>query len=50
MTVAVVDFWSTYRYARAQLKRIREDQQAMLRRDLEMYKQQKINDRMRPNA
>jgi len=50
MTVADVDFWATYRYARSQLKRIREDQQAMLRRDLEMYKQQKINDRMRPNA
>ena len=47
MTVAVVDFWSTRRYAMAQLKRIREDQEVRLGRDLEVYRMQRVNDRMR---
>jgi len=50
MAVAVADFWATRRYAMAQLNRLREDHQAVLRRDLEMYRQQKRSDRMRPGG
>ncbi len=47
VSLAIVDIWATRRYAWAQLKRISSEHQAVLERDLAMYRQQKMNERMR---
>jgi len=47
ISLAIVDLWSTRRYAWQQLRRIQSENRAMLERDLAMYRQQKANDRMR---
>lgn len=47
VSLAIVDLWSTRRYAWQQLRRIQSEHRAMLERDLAMYRQQKINERMR---
>ena len=44
--LAVFDFWATRRYWMAQYKRIREDHEVKLRRDLAVYRQQKDNERL----
>jgi hypothetical protein len=43
--VAVLDFWATRRYWMARYKELKEDHQAKLRRDLAVYRQQKLNAR-----
>jgi hypothetical protein len=47
ISMAIVDIWSTRRYAWQQLRRIQTENRAMLERDLAMHRQQKLNDRMR---
>jgi hypothetical protein len=47
VSFAIVDIWATRRYAWAQLKRISSEHREVLERDLAMYRQQKLNDRMR---
>jgi phosphatidylglycerophosphate synthase len=47
LSLAIVDIWATRRYAWAQLKRISSEHREVLERDLAMYRQQKLNDRMR---
>jgi hypothetical protein len=47
ISMAIVDIWSTRRYAWQQLQRIQTENRAMLERDLAMHRQQKLNDRMR---
>jgi hypothetical protein len=47
VSMAIVDMWSTRRYAWQQFRRIQSENRTMLERDLAMYRQQKINDRMR---
>jgi ABC-type Fe3+ transport system permease subunit len=47
VSLAIVDLWATRRYAWEQLRRIQNENRAMLERDLAMYRQQKLNDRMR---
>ena len=47
VSLAIVDIWATRRYAWAQLKRISSEHQAVLERDLALYRQQKMNERMR---
>jgi UDP-N-acetylmuramyl pentapeptide phosphotransferase/UDP-N-acetylglucosamine-1-phosphate transferase len=49
ITLAMVDIWSTRRYAWRELRRIQAENREMLERDLAMYRQQKINSRMRSN-
>jgi hypothetical protein len=44
--LAVLDFWATRRYWMAQYKRIKEDHETKLRRDLALYRQQKDNERL----
>jgi hypothetical protein len=45
--LAIIDLWATRRYAWDQMRRIQSENRAMLERDLAVYRQQKINDRMR---
>ena len=47
LSFAIVDIWSTRRYAWSQIKRISSEHREVLERDLAMYRQQKLNDRMR---
>jgi ABC-type Fe3+ transport system permease subunit len=47
VSVAIVDLWSTRRYAWAQLRRMRDEHRALLERDLAVYRQQKLNNRIR---
>lgn len=47
VSFAIVDIWATRRYAWAQLKRISQEHRTVLERDLAMYRQQRMNDRMR---
>ena len=47
ISLAIVDLWATRRYAWTQLRRIRTENRTLLERDLALYRQQKINDRMR---
>lgn len=47
LSLAIVDLWSTRRYAWDQLRRIQSENRAMLERDLAVYRQQKLNDRMK---
>jgi hypothetical protein len=44
--LAVLDFWATRRYWMAQYRRIKEDHETKLRRDLAVYRQQKDNERL----
>ncbi len=46
LSLATIDLWSTRRYAWQQLRRIQIENRAMLERDLALYRQQKLNDRM----
>jgi hypothetical protein len=47
LAVAFADYTATSLYARQQLRRIRNEQQVLLERDLAVYRQQKLNNRMR---
>ena len=47
IVVAVADYTATGLYGRQQLRRIRNEQRALLERDLAVYRQQKLNDRAR---
>lgn len=47
VSLSIVDIWSTRRYAWSQIKRISLEHREVLERDLAMYRQQKLNDRMR---
>jgi len=47
LAVALADYTATTLYGRQQLKRIREENRVLLERDLAVYRQQKLNDRMR---
>ena len=44
--LAVFDFWATRRYWMAEYRRIKEDHETKLRRDLAVYRQQKDNQRL----
>jgi hypothetical protein len=47
VTIAIVDYAAISRYGRRELRRIQREQRDLLERDLAMYKQQKLNDRLR---
>jgi hypothetical protein len=47
VSLAIVDIWSTRRYAWQQLRRIQSEHRAILERDLAMYRQQRANERMK---
>jgi len=47
LAVALADYTATTLYGRQQMQRIREEQRVLLERDLAVYRQQKLNDRMR---
>ena len=47
VSLAIIDLWATRRYAWQQLRRMRTEHRAVLERDLAMYRQQQLNDRMR---
>lgn len=47
VSLAIVDLWATRRYAWNELRRIQSEHRTVLERDLAMYRQQKLNDRMR---
>ena len=50
LMIAMADYLATAIYGRQQLRRIRAEQSTLLERDLAVYRQQKLNDRMRrPN-
>ena len=44
--LAMFDFWATRRYWMAQYRRIKQDHDAKLRRDLAVYRQAKDNERL----
>jgi hypothetical protein len=45
--VAIADYTATSLYGRQQLRRIQHEQRDLLERDLAVYRQQKLNDRIR---
>ena len=45
--LAVLDFWATRVYWMARYREMRSDHEAKLQRDLAVYRQQKLNDRMK---
>jgi hypothetical protein len=47
IVLAVVDYSATALYGRQQLRRIQHEQRDLLERDLAVYRQQKLNDRIR---
>ena len=47
VTIAIVDYAAISRYGRRELRRIQREQRDLLERDLAVYKQQKLNDRLR---
>jgi hypothetical protein len=47
IVLAVADYTATTLYGRQQLRRIQHEQRDLLERDLAVYRQQKINDRIR---
>ncbi|MBO0697891.1 MAG: hypothetical protein J2P46_05835 [Zavarzinella sp.] len=47
IVLAVVDYSATTLYGRQQLRRIQHEQRGLLERDLALYRQQKLNDRIR---
>jgi hypothetical protein len=48
IVVAIADYAATALYGRQQLRRIQHEQRDLLERDLAVYRQQKLNDRLRP--
>lgn len=46
LTVAVLDFWATRVYWLARYREIKADHNTKLQRDLAVYRQQKLNDRV----
>ena len=51
VAIAIADYAAISRYARRELRRIQQENRDLLERDLAVYKQQKLNDRMRgPDA
>lgn len=46
-SVAIMDIWSTRRYAVQQMRRMRNEHLALLERDLAVHRMQKQNDRFR---
>jgi hypothetical protein len=46
VSLAVVDFWATRRYWMARYKELKADHQAKLQRDLAVFRQQKLNERV----
>jgi len=46
-SAAIIDIWSTRRYAVQQMSRMRSEHLALLERDLAVHKMQKQNDRFR---
>jgi hypothetical protein len=47
IVLAVVDYSATALYGRQQLRRIQHEQRDLLERDLAVYRQQRLNDRIR---
>lgn len=47
LAIAMADYIAVGLYGRQQLRRIRHEQNDLLERDLAVYRQQKLNDRMR---
>ncbi|MFO0821826.1 MAG: hypothetical protein U0792_01700 [Gemmataceae bacterium] len=47
LTVAVIDFWATRGYWLARYREIKADHNTKLQRDLAVYRQQKLNDRVK---
>lgn len=47
VVIAVTDYVAVGQYGRLQLRRIQREQRALLERDLAVYRQQKLNDRLR---
>ena len=47
LMVAVSDYVATSLYGRQQYRRIQHEQRALLERDLAVYRQQKLNNRMK---
>lgn len=47
LAIAMADYVAVTLYARDQLRRIRHEQHDLLERDLAVYRQQKLNDRMK---
>ena len=47
LSLAIVDIIATRRYAWQQMRRIQSENRTVLERDLAMYRQQKLNDRMK---
>jgi len=47
VSLAIVDIWSTRRFAWSQLRLIQSDNRVKLERDLALYRQQKLNNRMK---
>ncbi len=47
ISLAMLDIWATRRYAWQQFRRIQAEHRTVLERDLALYRQQKINNRMR---
>ena len=47
LALAVADYVAVGLYGRQQLRRIQHEQRDLLERDLAVYRQQKLNDRMK---
>jgi hypothetical protein len=47
VAVALMDFWATRKYWMVRYKEIKEDHETKLQRDLAVYRQQKLNDRVK---
>jgi len=47
IVVAIADYMATTLYSRQQLRRIQHEQRDLLERDLAVYRQQRLNDRIR---
>jgi hypothetical protein len=45
--LAILDFWATRIYWMARYREMKADHEAKLQRDLAVYRQQKLNDRMK---
>ena len=50
LAIAMSDYIAVGLYGRQQLRRIQTEQRDLLERDLAVYRQQKLNDRMRPKS
>ncbi|MCS6863853.1 MAG: hypothetical protein RMJ56_03980 [Gemmataceae bacterium] len=46
MCLAIVDFWATRKYWMARYKELKADHEAKLQRDLAVYRQSKLNERI----